>query len=239
MSSPPTTMGSTSASDERVADDAFKAEPSKMESDKAKKENRYDWIGSSSLYDVVFNETEWVQLGRDANHKTRLQGIKGYPTQQLTVPALKKFCTQHKIGGWKDKQKHVLCELIVNAVKSSNLEAAMYPDDDAMPAASNDITSEKKTCKKKKKKSKKSKPEAVRQEGTLYRVINTLFLQDIRHLVVRRGHQPTARALDKRELLHQDIFEELVKIYNDKTREDLLKLPHHMIFLSRSKSPTT
>ena len=227
-------MGSTSASDERVADDAFKAEPSKMESDKVKKENRYAWIGSSSLYDVVFNETEWVQLGRDANHKTRLQGIKGYAAQQLTVQALKKFCTRHRINGYKDKPKHVLCELIVNAVKSSNLEAAMYPDGDAMAAASNDITSEKKACKKKKK-SKKSKPEAVRQEGTLYRVINTLFLQDIRHLVVRLGHQPTARALDKRELLHQDIFEALVKIYNDKSREDILKLPHPHDFFSKTK----
>jgi hypothetical protein len=176
-SPPPTMMGSiTSASDERVAaaaaaaaDDAFKAEPSKMESDRAKKEKRYEWIGSSSLDDVVFHETEWVQLGRDAKHKTRLQRIKGYTTTQLTVLALKKFCTQHRISGWKDKQKHVLCELIVNA--------AMYPDGDAMAAASNDMTSEKKTCKKKKKKSKKSKPEAVRQEGTLYRVINTLVLQ--------------------------------------------------------------
>jgi hypothetical protein len=236
MSSPPTMMGSTSASDERVADDAFKAKPSKTESDKAKNENRFDWIVSSSLDDVVFNETEWVQLGRDANQKTRLQGIKGYAAQQLTVPALKKFCAQHKIGGWKDKQKHVLCELIVNAVKSSTLEAAVYPDGDAMAAASNDITSEKKACKKKKKKkSKKSKPEAVRQEGTLYRVINTLFLQDIRHLVVRLGHQPTARALDKRELLHQDIFEALVKIYNDKSREDILKLPHPHDFFSKTK----
>jgi hypothetical protein len=157
MSSPPTVMGSTSTSDEHVvADDGSKAEPSKIESEIAKKEKRYDWIGSSSLDDVVFHEAEWVQLSRDVTHKTRLQSIKGYPTPQLTVRMLKKFCTQHKISGWKNKQKHVLCELIVNAVKSSNLEAAMYSDGDALAAASNDTTGEKKPCKKKKKK--KSKP---------------------------------------------------------------------------------
>jgi hypothetical protein len=40
---PPTVMGSTSASDEHVvADDASNAEPSKMESDRAKKEKRFD-----------------------------------------------------------------------------------------------------------------------------------------------------------------------------------------------------
>jgi hypothetical protein len=105
----------------------------------------------------------------------------------------------------------------------------MYSEVNALAAASNDTTGEKEPCKKKKK-SKKSKPEAVRQEGTLYRVINTLFLQDIRHLVVRLGNQPTVRALDKREFLHQDIFEALVNIYNDGSREDLLKLPHKHYF---------
>jgi len=52
---------------------------------------------------------------------------------------------------------------------------------------------------------------------------------------VRLGHQPTARALDKRELVHQDIFEALVKIYNDKSREDILKLPHPHDFFSKTK----
>jgi hypothetical protein len=63
MSSLPTVMGSTSASDEHVADDASNAEPSKIESDKAKKEKSYYWIRSNSLDDGVFHETEWVQLG--------------------------------------------------------------------------------------------------------------------------------------------------------------------------------
>ena len=63
MSLLPTVMGTTSASDEHVADDASNTEPSKMESDMAKKEKSFDWIGSSSLDDVVFHETEWEQLG--------------------------------------------------------------------------------------------------------------------------------------------------------------------------------
>jgi hypothetical protein len=63
MSLPPTVMDSTSASDEHVADDASNPKPSKMEIDRAKKEKSYYWIGSNSLDDVVFHETEWVQLG--------------------------------------------------------------------------------------------------------------------------------------------------------------------------------
>lgn len=112
----------------------------------------------------------------------------------------------------------------------------MYSDSWAPFADSNDTTGEKKPCKKKKKKkSKQSKPEAVRQEGTLYRVINTVFLQDVRHLVVRLGNQPTVSAVDKRDFLHQDIFEALVKIYNDGSREDILKLPHKHDFFDKTK----
>jgi hypothetical protein len=64
-------MDSTSASDEHVADDASNAKPSKMESERAKKEKSYDWIGSNSLDDVVFHETEWVQLGGSQSSRTQ------------------------------------------------------------------------------------------------------------------------------------------------------------------------
>lgn len=49
------------------------------------------------------------------------------------VPTLKKFCIHHRISGYKDRPKHVLCELIVNAVESERLDAAVHPEDLARP----------------------------------------------------------------------------------------------------------
>lgn len=62
MASTPTVMGSTSASDEHVADDTV-AKSSKVERDKAKFNEVNEWADSTSLDDVVFGD-DWVQLGR-------------------------------------------------------------------------------------------------------------------------------------------------------------------------------
>jgi hypothetical protein len=144
---------------------------------------------------------------------------------QLTVFALKKLCVQFRISGCKDKAKHVLCELIVNAVKAKNLDAVMYPEDFAGAAASDD-SREKKTKSTKKKKGKKQKPAVTQQEGTLYRVIVTYFLQDVRPHVIKLGSQPGKNALDKREFLHQAVFEKLAEVYNDELRDDHKSLPY-------------
>jgi hypothetical protein len=81
----------------------------------------------------------------------------------------------------------------------------MCPEDFAGAAVVND-SRENKAMSTKKKKDKKQKSAAVQQEGTLYRVIVTYFLQDVRPHVIKLGSQPGKNALDKREFLHHDVL---------------------------------
>jgi hypothetical protein len=209
-------MPLTDAASDARRDDVVVAASNKQ-TDKQKKV--LEWVSKISLDDFVFSETEWIKLGRDEEQKTRLQSVKGLPSSQLTVFALTRLCVQFRISGYKDKAKHVLCELIVNAVKAKNLDAIMYPNDfgSATVTAMNDGTENETASSKKKKKDKKSKPAAIQQEGTFYRVIVTYFLQDVRPYVIKLGSQPNKSALDKRELLHQPIFDKLAEVYNDES----------------------
>jgi hypothetical protein len=116
-----------SASHDRSVADPVEAAASKSENENDKQKKINDWVSKTSLDDVVFSETEWIKLGRNDEQKTPLQSIKGSSPSQLTVTTLKKLCVQFRISGYKDKPKHVLCELIVNAAKLKNLAAAMYP----------------------------------------------------------------------------------------------------------------
>jgi hypothetical protein len=186
----------------------------------------HDWVNESSLDDVVFSETEWFRLGKDEDHKTRLQSIKGLSPSMLTVLTLKRLCVQYRITAYKNKAKHVLCELIVNAARTKNLDAEMFPEDFAAKAVAKKDSSDKTTKSTKKKTSKSQKPEVVQHDGTLYRVIVTYFLQEVRPYVIKLGSQPGKDALDKREILHQSVFERLAKVYNDEAREDLKTLPY-------------
>jgi hypothetical protein len=124
---------STAGSAAKPPNDIYKAAPYKSERDRDKEKEIDEWVSKTSLDDVVFNETQWVQLGRRAEQKTRLLSIKGSSPYQLRVPTLKKFCIHHRISGYKDRPKHVLCELIVNAVESERLDAAVHPEDLARP----------------------------------------------------------------------------------------------------------
>lgn len=128
----------------------------------------------------------------------------------------------------------MLCELIVSAVKAKDLGALMYPEVNVAKDDVEDARTTKKTSKNKKV-AKSTKPQAVRQEGTLYRVINTFFLQEVRPFTTKIGSQPTASALDKRDFLHSDIFDKLVKIYNDPLRVILDKLYHPHEFFVNTK----
>lgn len=198
----------------------------------------HDWVNESSLDDVVFSETEWFRLGKDEDHKTRLQSIKGLTPSMLTVLTLKRLCTRYKITAYKNKAKHVLCELIVNAARTRNLDAEMFPEDFAAKAVAKKDSSDKTTKSTRKKTSKSQKPEVVQHDGTLYRVIVTYFLQEVRPYVIKLGSQPGKDALDKREILHQSVFERLAKVYNDEAREDLKTLPYtHDMYAKWNLSP--
>lgn len=50
------------------------------------------------------------------------------------------------------------------------------------------------------------------------------------------GSQPGKNALDKREMLHQDVYERLAKVYNDESREDLKTLPHTHEMCEKTKA---
>ena len=118
----------TPGSAAKPPNDTGKAAKSKSERDRAKAKKIDEWVSKTSLDDVIFNETEWLQVGRDAEQKTRLHSINGSSTSQLRVATLKKFCIHHRISGYKGKTKHVLCELIVNAVESKRLDALIHPE---------------------------------------------------------------------------------------------------------------
>jgi hypothetical protein len=128
------------------------------------------WVEQLSLEDVVFSDTEWIKLGRNEDQKTRLQFIKDFLPTIITVRNLKRICVKLQVQGYKNKQKHVLCELIVNAAKVINPDAALYPEDFANKAESDDNGGEKEAKSTKKKKGKTSstsvKSAVIQQEGT-------------------------------------------------------------------------
>ena len=135
-------MPLTDAASDARRDDVVAAasKPEIKQTDKQKKIN--EWVSKISLDDIVFSETEWIKLGRDEEQKTRLQSVKGLPSFQLTVYAPTRLCVHFRISCCKDKTKHVLCELIVNAAKAKNLDAIMYPNNfgGAAATAMNDST---------------------------------------------------------------------------------------------------
>jgi hypothetical protein len=153
------------------------------------------------LEDVVFSNMEWIKLGCDEDQTTHLQSIKDFflPTL-ISVLNLKRICVKFQVQGYKNKAKHVLCKLIVNAAKAINLDAALYPEDFANKAESDD-NGEKKAKATKKKKGKTSsasvKPAVIQQEGMFYRVIITYCLQEVRPYVKLLGSQLGKNALDK------------------------------------------
>jgi hypothetical protein len=48
----------------------------------------------------------------------------------------------------------------------------------------------------------------------------------LRPYVKLLGSQLGKNALNKQEMLHQDVYKRLVKVYNDESQEDLKTLPH-------------
>lgn len=183
--------------------------------------------------DVVWddNEAKMITLSTGAKKKTtRLQKIKDLTPTQLTVPHLKKFCVKHQIGGYKNQDKPAICELIVEAKKAQNLQNIMYPTNgggDTSTATDTGSSKKKKKKKeKKKKKNKSTKPACVKSEGTWYRFLLTLFLQELRPYVTKLGLQPTKNDLDKRRIPHFEVFNKMANIFNDADRNDLKHLPN-------------
>lgn len=211
-------------------DDDAEKKAAKAKAEREKKEAITTWYESTSVDDVVWedDESKWILLGNPADNKrTRLQSIKSLTPSMLTVPHLKGFCVKHRIGGYKKLDKTQMCDLIVKFAKTKGLKNLMYGGGEIAGNDGNTSSNkkEKKAEKKKKKKSKGTKPVCVTQEGTYYRFLLALFAQELRPLVVKIGHQPSKNELDKRGLLHGNIFEAMAKYYNDTDRDDLKTLP--------------
>jgi hypothetical protein len=91
-----------------------------------------------------------------------------------------------------------------------------YKDDDNDQEDNTDMDGTKK-----KKLSKGTKPRDIMGDGSLYRLILVYFLQELRPFVLQLGLNPTAVELGTAGFLHEPIYNKLVNVYNDATRESL------------------
>lgn len=211
-------------------DDDVEAKKAKKEREKKEKDEQIRAFANSvTLDDIVWDddESKWILVSTAAqNKRTRLQSIKGKDPTKLSVPHLRKVCVKLQISGYRDADKAGYCELIVKAAKTKNLKQSMYSSGNANATNSTATAGgkKKKGKKKKKKGSKGTKPKCVTKEGTYYRSLLTLFAQDLRPDVVKLGNQPSKSQLDKRILLHADIFNKMVKVYNNNDRQDLAEI---------------
>jgi len=126
--------------DDTAAAAAAAAEKLKVKKakEKEKQEKIQKWIDGTTLDDAVVDDSSKIQVGREPNQTTTLVSIKGADIKSLSVSHLRKFCVQHRIGGYKDKTKLETCQIIVAAVKAKNLDSDMYPEDFGDKVATDD-----------------------------------------------------------------------------------------------------
>ena len=91
--------------------------------------------------------------------------------------------------------------------------------------------------------SKGAKPREISEEGTLYRLILTYFLQELRPYVSQLGTNPLAVELGTAGFLHEPLYNKLASVYNDSTHE-LLKsfVLNHDIYVTsgvQKEAPAT
>jgi hypothetical protein len=106
--------------------EAERAKKAKEKQEKKEKDEEIKvFVNSVSLDDVIWDddESKSILMGKSApgEKKTKLQSIKGKHPKNLPVPVLKKLCTHFQIGGYKNADKADMCELIVKAAKTKNL----------------------------------------------------------------------------------------------------------------------
>jgi hypothetical protein len=208
---------------EAAAEAAKKEKKKKQkEAEKAKTDQQKQFIDSTTFDDVVVDESNPLKVGRGPDDTTFLQSIKGASPTQLSVCALRHFCTINGINGYKDQSKVMMCNLIIDRMKLKTLDKDMYPEDFSGEAGDKNGGDEQPSAKAKGKKLKKgSKPQAVTKDGTYYRVILTYFLQELRIYVTGLGENPTAKQLDdSKQFLHADKYAKLAEAYNS-DRDDL------------------
>jgi hypothetical protein len=216
-------------------------------------QKQIEFIEKTTLQDVIVDDTNPVKVGRLGNDVTFLQSIKGCPSKRLSTLCLRKFCSQHRITGYKNKSKTFLCNLIVERMKTTGLDKTIYPEDFGKGKTSsktsgdgNGKTSKKKTLdtngskgskKKASKLSKNAKPPAVTQDGSYWRAIVTFFLQTMSPHVIKLGNNPSIDKVDGRRFLHDDIWVLLAAEYNRPDHPDLKTFLKNDVYFEQAQVP--
>jgi hypothetical protein len=102
------------------------AEDTKKEKKKKKKKEAEEEL--TTFDDVVIDKTKPLKVGRGPDDTTSLQSIKAVSPIHLLVCALRHFCTIHRINGYKDTSKVLLCNLIVDWMKMKHLDRVHYAE---------------------------------------------------------------------------------------------------------------
>ena len=204
---------------------------------KTKLDEQLRFIKNTTLEDVLVDEENAIQVGRKANDTTYLQSIKGLGSRKLSTICLRKFCSVHHISGYKNKPKTILCNLIVERMKTMGLDTKMYPGDYEEKSDKNSDTTRDKSSKKDKKLSRNAKPPAVVQEGCYWRAIGTFFLESLRPHVIKLGNNPDIQKIDSRNFLHEDIWNIIAVEYNNQAHPDLKTFDKNDTFYEASNVP--
>jgi hypothetical protein len=160
----------------------------------------------------------WVNI--KGHGFTRLLSIKGTSTNDLTVKMLEAVLKFFKIGSYRRGNKKQWCDLIVSHATSKQVMMAIYPE------ISSDYEEDKSplpSAAKKKKQAKSTKPDFVKNGGTLYRFLNAFFSQSIREDVSKLGTALSRDQLDRREMVHKEIWSNVASTYNSNEDETLEK----------------
>jgi hypothetical protein len=98
-----------------VAKKEEKKKQKQKEAKKAKTGQQKQFIELTTFDDVVVDKTNpLLKVGRGPDDTPFLQSIKAVSPTQLSICALRHFCTINGINGYKDQSKVMMCNLIID-----------------------------------------------------------------------------------------------------------------------------
>ena len=161
--------------------------------------------------------------------KKDLLSIGEIPKSSFTVPFLKGFCSTNHLT-YTNKSKTEMYNLIIDAkvaiqINDINEDGVIITSSAAsFKPPNSDAISVSTKCGNKKK-NKLTNPSCLSMEkgdGTMYRLISTMFLQQVRSDVITLGNDASKDALDeKKQHVHFRVFQKITPIYNDESLEEL------------------
>jgi hypothetical protein len=151
-----------------------------------------EFIANCTLANVLV-DAEYPKSLKCSTDTTVIQSIKGVRPNLLGHNVLRQFMIINKLQNYWNKSKSEMCRMIVERKKNENLDQIMYAKDFDGSDKDDDVDDswdvEEDTAvgdenKKMKRLSKGAKPTEISEDGTLYRLILTYFLQELPHLSV-------------------------------------------------------